>query len=322
MKHFTKEQIEEIRIQLATKAVRDSDFDTVSDISDDVYVPILKDGNNKKTTIGDIKENIYSEISSDGIDGKILSTNDYTDGEKEKLESIESGAQVNVIDGVSVNGTDLEPSEKKVNVTVPTALSDLSEDATHRLVTNSEKATWNGKYSKPSSGIPKTDLSSGVQTSLDKADTALQEHQSLADYVNGGSYNSTTKKIELKHDSNTIAEIDATAFIKDGMVNDVQITGGNLVISFNTDSGKEAITIPLTDIFNPENYYTKTATNELLNQKQPTIADLEEIRSGASKGNTAYQKPSDGIPASDLAVGVIPDVPEEATNAEVDALFE
>lgn len=32
----------------------------------------------------------------------------------------------------------------------------------------------NGTYSKPSGGIPKTDLASAVQTSLDKADTALQ----------------------------------------------------------------------------------------------------------------------------------------------------
>lgn len=38
------------------------------------------------------------------------------------------------------------------------------------------------KYEKPSSGIPKNDLSEGVQSSLDKADTALQEHQSLAAY--------------------------------------------------------------------------------------------------------------------------------------------
>ena len=38
------------------------------------------------------------------------------------------------------------------------------------------------KYTKPSSGIPKSDLSSGVQASLDLADTALQEHQSLANY--------------------------------------------------------------------------------------------------------------------------------------------
>lgn len=39
-----------------------------------------------------------------------------------------------------------------------------------------------GTYSKPSGGIPKTDLSDSVQASLGKADTALQEHQSLAAY--------------------------------------------------------------------------------------------------------------------------------------------
>lgn len=35
-------------------------------------------------------------------------------------------------------------------------------------------------YQKPSSGIPKTDLASSVQTSLGKADTALQEHQDIS----------------------------------------------------------------------------------------------------------------------------------------------
>lgn len=39
-----------------------------------------------------------------------------------------------------------------------------------------------GTYSKPAGGIPKTDLSDSVQASLGKADTALQEHQSLAAY--------------------------------------------------------------------------------------------------------------------------------------------
>lgn len=38
------------------------------------------------------------------------------------------------------------------------------------------------KYEKPSTGIPKTDLASAVQTSLGLADTALQEHQSLSNY--------------------------------------------------------------------------------------------------------------------------------------------
>ena len=60
--------------------------------------------------------------------------------------------------------------------TIPSALSDLSDDTTHRVVTDTEKNTWNakGNYNKPSDGIPKSDLASDVQTSLGKADTALQ----------------------------------------------------------------------------------------------------------------------------------------------------
>ena len=35
------------------------------------------------------------------------------------------------------------------------------------------KNTWNAKYTKPSAGIPKTDLASAVQTALMKAESAL-----------------------------------------------------------------------------------------------------------------------------------------------------
>lgn len=58
--------------------------------------------------------------------------------------------------------------------TIPTALSQLSTDANHQFVSSAEKTTWNAKYAKPSTGIPKTDLASAVQTSLGRADTALQ----------------------------------------------------------------------------------------------------------------------------------------------------
>lgn len=40
-----------------------------------------------------------------------------------------------------------------------------------------------GAYTKPASGIPASDLASAVQTSLGKADTALQSHQSLRGYA-------------------------------------------------------------------------------------------------------------------------------------------
>lgn len=55
--------------------------------------------------------------------------------------------------------------------------SDLVDDTNsgNKFVTTSEKQTWNAKgtYSKPSGGIPKTDLETSVQTSLGKADNAL-----------------------------------------------------------------------------------------------------------------------------------------------------
>ena len=107
----------------------------------------------------------------------------------------------------------------------------------------------------------------------DLGNNPTHDHASL---VNSGSYNSTTKKIELKHDSTVLATIDATAFIKDGMVDSVVIAQGNLVITFNTDSGKEPITIPLTSIFNPANYYDKTATDQLLAQKVNN-SDITEV---------------------------------------------
>lgn len=47
---------------------------------------------------------------------------------------------------------------------------------------NTDLAGVGDKYEKPSGGIPSSDMSSAVQTSLGKADTALQEHQSLAAY--------------------------------------------------------------------------------------------------------------------------------------------
>lgn len=64
----------------------------------------------------------------DAVSGKGLSTNDYTSEEKQKLSGIASGAQVNVIESVKVNGTKLTPSSKAVDVTVPTKVSQLTND--------------------------------------------------------------------------------------------------------------------------------------------------------------------------------------------------
>lgn len=71
-------------------------------------------------------------------------------------------------------------------------------------------------------------------------------------------YDSDTKRIELKNTSEeVISSIDATAFIKDGMLDSVTVSDGYLNFVFNTDAGKKTISIPLSDFFDASAYYTR-----------------------------------------------------------------
>ena len=75
-------------------------------------------------------------------------------------------------------------------------------------------------------------------------------------------YDSKTQKIELRNAyGETLSEIDATAFVKDGMLDIVTLTDGNLYFVFNTDAGKETISVPLSDFFDASQYYTKSEIN-------------------------------------------------------------
>lgn len=65
--------------------------------------------------------------------GKGLSTNDYTTAEKTKLSGIEAGAEVNIIEGIEVNGTLITPDGNRVvDITVPTVVSDLTNDVNYQ----------------------------------------------------------------------------------------------------------------------------------------------------------------------------------------------
>ena len=71
---------------------------------------------------------IYSALANkvDKQAGKGLSSNDFTNAHIVKLTGIESGAQVNVIETITVNGVEMIPSNKTVALTVLTkAVNDL-----------------------------------------------------------------------------------------------------------------------------------------------------------------------------------------------------
>lgn len=87
--------------------------------------------------------------------------------------------------------------------------------------------------------------------------------QDMANLVGYADYDSAKKEIRFwdKDKTKILATLDAKPFIKDGMVNSVYISNNTLVITFNTDAGREAIGVPLSSVFNPNNYYTKSQTD-------------------------------------------------------------
>lgn len=101
---------------------------------------------------------------------------------------------------------------------------------------------------------------------------------SVSGYADAVKYDTNTKYMKFYHGGTGGTEVysfDASPFLIDGMVQnveikDVEISGESvtcLVISFNTDAGKQDINIPLTDIFDASNYYTKDEVDAELSAK-------------------------------------------------------
>lgn len=128
----------------------------------------------------------------------ILDSVEYKQDQIEDLASIRAGAAkgatalqsytekyTGTVTGIKINGT----------VKSGSGVIDLGTITT---VTENTVSGWGftkntGTYSKPSGGIPKTDLASAVQTSLGKADTALQSYtEQYKGTITGVSANGTS----------------------------------------------------------------------------------------------------------------------------------
>ena len=132
---------------------------------------------------GQIEFTIVNELPQEGTEGIIylvsLEVPDTEENNYAEYIYVDNAWELLGKIGVQVDLSNYY-TKQEVNNLIPDELADLADDSTHRLVTDTEKSIWNGKYNKPSGGIPKTDLDSSVQTSLGKADTSLQEHQDIS----------------------------------------------------------------------------------------------------------------------------------------------
>ena len=95
--------------------------------------------------------------------GKGLSSNDYTTAEKTKLSGIATGANINIIEAINVNGAAQAVTSKTVNISVPTNNNQLTNGAGYQTAAQVQALIANAGHVKreivdklPTTGDPNT----------------------------------------------------------------------------------------------------------------------------------------------------------------------
>lgn len=109
-------------------------------------------------------------------------------------------------------------------------------------------------------------IASGA-SGVSSAEVQSMIDSSTVDFFDDAKYVSSSQTINFYHGNTFKIAIDASDFIIDGMVDDVRIENGYLIIDFNTASGKQDIQIPISDIFDASNYYTKAEVDAIASAK-------------------------------------------------------
>lgn len=129
--------------------------------------------------------------------GALKSAKDYTD---QKIGAIPAQAEFTLETGTADGSLVLKKNGVAVGddavvkgwaALLTKAQKGIDDAAEALAAAQAAQSTAESKYSKPATGIPKADLADAVQTSLGKADTALQSHQTVA--LASGTNNGTLK---------------------------------------------------------------------------------------------------------------------------------
>ena len=157
-----------------------------------------------------------------------------------------------------VNGTEYQIRDTQASAYTDTATSTLAEAFDTKLAKKVDKT------SIPShivSSVTYQDTNVGDDTRPSITVDGVKTTLNLANRIE---WDSNAKTLKLYSGNHLLGSVDGTSWVKDGMVQSAAIVGNNLEITFNTDAGKEKITVPLTDIFNPDNYYDKATIDRKL----------------------------------------------------------
>ena len=175
-----------------------------------------------------------------------------------------------------VNGVDYQIRDAQASAYTDTATSALASAFDTKLEGKADKT------SLPShivSSVTYQDANIGEDT---RPSITVDGTKTVLNLANKLEWDSNAKSLKLYSGNHLLGSVDGTTWVKDGMVESAAIVGNNLEITFNTDSGKEKISVPLTDVFNPDNYYNKTEIDskfENVSISDEYVTDISNVMS-------------------------------------------
>lgn len=192
--------------------------------------------------------------------------NNYTTEDKTKLSGIAAGAQVNVIEKISVNGAQQSISEKGVNITVPTQASDIN------AIPSSEKGANNGVASLDETGkVPSAQLPSYVDD--------VVEYDSKSSFPETGE----SGKIYIAKDTNLTYRWSGSNYVE---ISPSLALGETSSTAYPGDKGKVAYDHSQIKTGNPHgttlNDFGVTLSSQQINSLPDNIQQVQESFDGLS----------------------------------------
>ena len=173
---------------MSKNLVGSSDINIVTN-GDNISLELAKSYYNKEEVDNELNKKVNTQ------DGKDLSSNDFTDTLKTKLNGIEAGAEVNKIAVVKVDGTALTPSSKAVNIDLSGKQNKLTAGSNIQINGSTISAT-DTTYSKATSSAD------GLMSSTDKAKIDTVEENAQENKIESLRKSvETNKRLESEHNT-------------------------------------------------------------------------------------------------------------------------
>lgn len=272
----------------------------------------------------------------DKVSGKGLSTNDYTTAEKDKLSGIEAGAQKNPDLSHYVTDSDYNPNSKTSDQTQAVGVDANGklwtapggqggttdyDQLSNRPSINGHTLTGNQTAAQLGLATPSDIPAVPVQSVNGQTGAVVLSASDVGALPSGTAIPSKTS--DLTNDSGFVNAFGAAAAAPVQSVNNK--TGAVTLTAADVGAGtysKPSTGIPKSDLASAVQTSLGKADSAL--QSVPSTyrtAAAQDTIDGAQDAAIAakYTKPSAGIPASDLAVGVIPTVPTNVSSFNNDA---